>query len=112
MTHFLGWFVSLIKESLKSGEDSAGSESALISLASIGDNSTATGHRLQPPLPPEVQPQMEMASSSDKPATGVTQFQLDAKLAPPKVCVCLCVYIYIYIYTNPKNSQKLCEKSV
>ncbi|XP_022851401.1 transcription factor TGA9-like isoform X2 [Olea europaea var. sylvestris] len=72
------------RESLKSGEDSAGSESALISLASIGDNSTATGHRLQPPLPPEIQPQMEMASSSDKPATGVTQFQLDAKLAPPK----------------------------
>ncbi|CAI9781430.1 unnamed protein product [Fraxinus pennsylvanica] len=72
------------RESLKSGEDSVCSESALNTLASRGDTCTATGHRLQPLLPPETQPQMEMVSSSDKPTTGVTESQLDAKPNPPK----------------------------
>ncbi|CAI9785868.1 unnamed protein product [Fraxinus pennsylvanica] len=68
-----------------SGEDSAESDSALNTLASRGDTTTTTtGHRLQPPQPPETQPQMEMASSSDNPTTGLTQSQLEAKPTPPK----------------------------
>ncbi|KAL2536123.1 bZIP transcription factor family protein [Forsythia ovata] len=70
------------RESSKSEEESADSESALNTLASRRDT---TRHRLQPPHPPKTQPQMEMASASNNPTTGITQAkQLDAKPTPPK----------------------------
>ncbi|XP_022866430.1 transcription factor TGA9-like [Olea europaea var. sylvestris] len=69
--------------SSKTGEDSADSESALNTLASREDT-TATGHRLRPPQPPETQPQMEMAISSYNPTTGSTQSQLETKPTPSK----------------------------
>lgn len=91
-THFPWWYVSLIKGSSKTGEDSADSESALNTLASRQDT-TATGHRLQPPQPPETQPQMEMAISSYNPTTGSTQSQLETKPTPSKVCVCIFIQV-------------------